>query len=257
MSTTLAFLGEFGDAIDYIFHVARVAGGRRAGRRLGELLPLLWTHLKVTALAMAIAIADRAAARARARPHRPRRVRHDLGLERRPRRPERRADRVLRRVLPGARRSSGTSPWRSRCSRSRRSSPTPTSASGRSSRDTVDAARGMGMSGVQIVRSRRAPARAAADLRRHQDLDRQRHRHRHDRAARRRAHARRPDHLRLRLRARRADRRVDRGRRARRRRRAGPVAPSSGRSRPPASSSKGASARSRLGTLKRRIQTVP
>jgi osmoprotectant transport system permease protein len=56
MSITLAFLGEFGDAFDYIFHSRESeAGGARVGG--SELLPLLWTHLEVTALAMGIAIA--------------------------------------------------------------------------------------------------------------------------------------------------------------------------------------------------------
>ena len=54
--TTLAFLGEFGDAIDYIFHSRESqAGGAQVGGK--ELLPLIWTHLEITALAMAIAIA--------------------------------------------------------------------------------------------------------------------------------------------------------------------------------------------------------
>jgi len=54
--TTLAFLGEFGDAFDYIFHTRESqAGGAKVGG--AELLPLIWTHLKITALAMAIAIA--------------------------------------------------------------------------------------------------------------------------------------------------------------------------------------------------------
>ena len=54
--TTLAFLGEFGDAIDYIFHSRESqAGGAEVGGK--ELLPLIWTHLEITALAMAIAIA--------------------------------------------------------------------------------------------------------------------------------------------------------------------------------------------------------
>lgn len=53
---TLAFLGEFGDAIDYIFHShTSQAGGAQVGGK--ELLPLLWTHLEITALAMALAIA--------------------------------------------------------------------------------------------------------------------------------------------------------------------------------------------------------
>ena len=56
MSTTLAFLGEFGEAIDYILHSRESqAGGAQVGG--SELLPLLWTHLEVTAAAMAIAIA--------------------------------------------------------------------------------------------------------------------------------------------------------------------------------------------------------
>ncbi len=56
MSATLAFLGDFGDAFDYIFHARESqAGGARVGG--SELLPLLWTHLEITGLAMAIAIA--------------------------------------------------------------------------------------------------------------------------------------------------------------------------------------------------------
>ena len=56
MSTTVAFLGEFGDAIDWIFNSRESqAGGARVGG--SENLPLLWTHLKLTGAAMAIAIA--------------------------------------------------------------------------------------------------------------------------------------------------------------------------------------------------------
>jgi osmoprotectant transport system permease protein len=56
MNATLAFLGEFGDAFDYILHSRESqAGGSRVGG--SELLAPLWTHLKVTGLAMAIAIA--------------------------------------------------------------------------------------------------------------------------------------------------------------------------------------------------------
>jgi len=52
----LAFLGEFGDAFEYIFQSRESqAGGARVGG--SELLPLLVTHLEVTAAAMAIAIA--------------------------------------------------------------------------------------------------------------------------------------------------------------------------------------------------------
>ena len=49
-------MGDFGDAIDYIFNARESqAGGAKVGG--SELLPLLWTHLEVTFLAMAIAIA--------------------------------------------------------------------------------------------------------------------------------------------------------------------------------------------------------
>ena len=54
--TVLAFLGDFGDAFDYIFHTRESqAGGAKVGG--AELLPLIWTHLEITALAMAIAVA--------------------------------------------------------------------------------------------------------------------------------------------------------------------------------------------------------
>ena len=54
--TALAVLGEFADAIEFIF-VAREsqAGGARVGGV--ENLPLLWAHLKLTGAAMAVGIA--------------------------------------------------------------------------------------------------------------------------------------------------------------------------------------------------------
>jgi osmoprotectant transport system permease protein len=56
VSTTLAFLGDFGDAFDYIFHSHESqAGGAEVGG--SHLLPLIGTHLKVTAIAMALALA--------------------------------------------------------------------------------------------------------------------------------------------------------------------------------------------------------
>ena len=56
MTPTLAFLGDFGEAVDFILHSRESsAGGARVGG--AETLPLLWTHLKVTAAAMAIAVA--------------------------------------------------------------------------------------------------------------------------------------------------------------------------------------------------------
>jgi osmoprotectant transport system permease protein len=49
-------MGDFGDAFDYIFNARESqAGGAKVGG--SELWPLVWTHLEVTALAMAIAIA--------------------------------------------------------------------------------------------------------------------------------------------------------------------------------------------------------
>jgi len=55
MSTTVAFLGQFGDAIEFIFQSKESrAGGARVGG--SENLPLLWEHLKLTAAAMGIAI---------------------------------------------------------------------------------------------------------------------------------------------------------------------------------------------------------
>jgi osmoprotectant transport system permease protein len=56
MSTTMAFLGEFREAIEFIFNSQESrAGGSRIGG--SENLPLLWEHLKVTGAAMGIAIA--------------------------------------------------------------------------------------------------------------------------------------------------------------------------------------------------------
>jgi osmoprotectant transport system permease protein len=56
MSTTIAFLGEFGDAFDFIFQKqeSRVGGSQIGG---SENWPLLREHLKVTGAAMGIAIA--------------------------------------------------------------------------------------------------------------------------------------------------------------------------------------------------------
>jgi osmoprotectant transport system permease protein len=56
MSTTLAFLGEFGDAFEFIFTSRESrAGGAQIGGE--ENLPLLWEHLKLTGAAMGLAIA--------------------------------------------------------------------------------------------------------------------------------------------------------------------------------------------------------
>jgi osmoprotectant transport system permease protein len=54
--TTLAFLGDFGDAFEFIFRTRESqAGGSQVGG--AENLPLLWKQLEVCALAMAAAIA--------------------------------------------------------------------------------------------------------------------------------------------------------------------------------------------------------
>jgi osmoprotectant transport system permease protein len=56
MTTTLAFLGDFGNAFEFIFQSreSRVGGARIGG---SENWPLLWEHLKVTGAAMGLAIA--------------------------------------------------------------------------------------------------------------------------------------------------------------------------------------------------------
>jgi osmoprotectant transport system permease protein len=57
MSTTFAVLGEFGDAVDFIFNERpSPAGGTEVGG-LGELWELMWPHLKLSAASMAIACA--------------------------------------------------------------------------------------------------------------------------------------------------------------------------------------------------------
>jgi osmoprotectant transport system permease protein len=55
MSTTLAVLGEFGDAIDFIFDERESpAGGAQVGG-LSEMWELMWEHLKLSGVAMGIA----------------------------------------------------------------------------------------------------------------------------------------------------------------------------------------------------------
>jgi osmoprotectant transport system permease protein len=55
MSTTIAFLGQFGDAIEFIFEERESpAGGARVGG-LAELWDLMWEHLKLSGAAMGIA----------------------------------------------------------------------------------------------------------------------------------------------------------------------------------------------------------
>ena len=57
MTTTLAFLGQFGDAIDFIFNERESpAGGSQVGG-LGEIWELTWPHLKLSGASLAIACA--------------------------------------------------------------------------------------------------------------------------------------------------------------------------------------------------------
>jgi osmoprotectant transport system permease protein len=57
MSTTLAVLGDFGDAIDFIFNERpSPAGGTDVGG-LAEMWELTWPHLRVSGIAMAVACA--------------------------------------------------------------------------------------------------------------------------------------------------------------------------------------------------------
>ncbi len=57
MSTTLAFLGEFGEAVEFIFKERESVGGGVQVGGLGEIGDLGWTHLKVSLVAMAVACA--------------------------------------------------------------------------------------------------------------------------------------------------------------------------------------------------------
>jgi osmoprotectant transport system permease protein len=54
MTPTLAVLGEFGDAIDFIFHARENQRGAPVGG--SHNLTLLWEHLKLTGAAMALAL---------------------------------------------------------------------------------------------------------------------------------------------------------------------------------------------------------
>jgi osmoprotectant transport system permease protein len=52
---TFAVLGEFGKGFDFIFHARQSRGGAEIGG--SHNLPLLWTHLELTAAAMGVALA--------------------------------------------------------------------------------------------------------------------------------------------------------------------------------------------------------
>jgi osmoprotectant transport system permease protein len=57
MSTTLAFLGDFGDAIDFIFDERpSPAGGTEVGG-LAEMWELMWPHLRLSIVSMGLACA--------------------------------------------------------------------------------------------------------------------------------------------------------------------------------------------------------
>jgi osmoprotectant transport system permease protein len=57
MTTTFAFLGEFGDAVNFIFHSheSRLGGAQVGG--LGQIWDLMWPHLKLSGAAMGISCA--------------------------------------------------------------------------------------------------------------------------------------------------------------------------------------------------------
>jgi osmoprotectant transport system permease protein len=57
VSTSLAFLGQFGDAVEFIFNDRESVGGGVQVGGLGEIGDLGWTHLKVSLVAMAVACA--------------------------------------------------------------------------------------------------------------------------------------------------------------------------------------------------------
>lgn len=57
MTTTFAFLGQFGDAIDFIFNERESpAGGAQVGG-LAEMWELMWPHLKLSGVSMGLACA--------------------------------------------------------------------------------------------------------------------------------------------------------------------------------------------------------
>jgi osmoprotectant transport system permease protein len=55
--TTFAFLGDFGDAIDFIFHSRESQLGGADVGGLGQIWELMWPHLKLSGAAMGIACA--------------------------------------------------------------------------------------------------------------------------------------------------------------------------------------------------------
>ena len=83
MSTTLAVLGEFGDAIDFIFDERESpAGGARVGG-LAEMWELIWEHLKLSGRGDGGRVRALDPARALARAHRQGRLPRDQRVERR------------------------------------------------------------------------------------------------------------------------------------------------------------------------------
>ena len=83
MTTTFAVLGEFGDAIQFIFQGETTREGTDVGG--SQFLDLTWEHLKLTFAAMAHRVRGRDPARALARAHPPGQLPRDQRLQRRPR----------------------------------------------------------------------------------------------------------------------------------------------------------------------------
>ena len=73
MTGALAFLGPFGDAVDFIFHEREAPGGAQVGG--GQLIPLAVKQLELTGAAIAVAIVVGLPFGAVARPHAARLVR--------------------------------------------------------------------------------------------------------------------------------------------------------------------------------------
>ena len=203
MNTTLAFLDQFGDAIDFIFNERESpAGGSEVG---GLAVPgahaASTSSSSLVAIAVACAIVD--PARALAGPHRQGRLPGHQRLQRGAGGAQPRPDRVLRRLprrglhQPHAGARAARHPAHPHQRLHRR-------APGRPRHGRRRAGHG------HDRRADRAPggaaAGAAADLRRHSDLDGERGGHGHDRPAGGDRHARRPDHQRQHLRRRRAAR---------------------------------------------------
>ena len=142
-------MNDFVDAIEFIFNEHESPAGGRRSAASASMWELMWEHLKLAVAAMAIACALSIPLGPVARAHRQGRLPGDQRLERGPRGAEPRADRLLR----GLHRRGLHEPHaRARAARHPADPHQRLHRRAQVDRDTVDSARGMGMTGAQIVR---------------------------------------------------------------------------------------------------------